>query len=79
MLRVNSTLAFDECLMTHPPSKSDEGYGLGVSIDSMIVNPHVLVLVKDTTNGGTSEEPRGNDEQPAQPMDFDPNVPFRLG
>lgn len=32
-----------------PPIRDDEGYGAGVSFESMIVNPYVPILVKNTT------------------------------
>ena len=41
---------------TPPPPAKDEGYGHGVTIDSMIVAPCVPTLVEESTNVGTKDE-----------------------
>ena len=43
-----------EDLLTTPPTSQDEGYGHGVSIDSMIVTPCVPTLGEQLSNVGTS-------------------------
>ena len=35
---------------TTPPPFEDEGYGHGVTLDSMIVTPRVPILVEESTN-----------------------------
>lgn len=69
-------LPSNEC-PTPPLPTSDEGYGYGVSLDSMIVTPCVPILIEDTTNVGISEEPKGNNEESMPPMGFDPSALFR--
>ena len=43
-----------EDLPSTPRISQDEGYGHGVSIDSMIVTPHVSMLGEQVPNIGTS-------------------------
>ena len=43
-----------EDLPSTPPTSQDEGYGHGVSIDSMIVIPYVPILGEQLPNVGTS-------------------------
>ena len=42
---------------TPPPPSKDEGYGHGITLDSMIVTPRVPTLVEDSTDVGTEGEP----------------------
>ena len=39
-----------------PPTSQDEGYSYGVSIDSMIITPHVPTLGEQSPNVGTSTD-----------------------
>ena len=45
-----------EDLPSTPPASQDEGYGHGISIDSMIVTPRVLILGESIPNIGTNKE-----------------------
>lgn len=71
-------LPLDDCPMTPPNPTSNEGYDHRVSIDSILVTPHVHVLVEDMTNARTIEEHEVNNDSLAQPMGFDPYAPFKL-
>ena len=53
-----------------PPTSQDEGYGHGVSTDSMIVTPCVPMLGERSTNVGTKEVTTPN-EALAQQTEFD--------
>ena len=48
-------LASEELPSTQPPSSQDEGYGHGVSIDSMIANPRVPTFGEPLANVGTKQ------------------------
>ena len=43
-----------EDLPSTPPASQDEGYGHGISIDSMIVTPRVPILGEPLLNVGTN-------------------------
>ena len=45
-----------EDLLSTPPTSQDEGYGHGVSIDSMIVTPRVPTLGEQLPNVGTNTD-----------------------
>ena len=50
-----------EDLPSTPRNSQDEGYGHGVSIDSMIVYPRVPALGKQAPNAGTSTNANPNE------------------
>ena len=50
------TMSLTEDLPFTPRTSQDEGYGHGVSIDSMIVTPHVSMLGEQVPNIGTSAD-----------------------
>ena len=45
-----------EDLPSTPPASQDKGYGHGISIDSMIITPRVLILGESIPNIGTNKE-----------------------
>ena len=49
---------------TTPPPSEDEGYGHGVTLDSMIVTPRVPTLVEESINVGTDDEAETPEETP---------------
>ena len=54
--------SFKDFQNTSPLPFQDEGYGCGITLDSMIVTPRVPTLVKDATDVGT----KGENEAPEE-------------
>ena len=65
---------FENLLNTSSLPSQDEGYGHGITLDSMIATPRVSILIEDSTDVGTEKEIETLEETP---QEFDANAPLR--